>query len=233
MKAIKNVIEDYPVNLLDDIANVGNIGEELQIWSSSLPPDLLPSVEYAIATLTEREADVIHMRYKQGMSWDQIGAEYSVTRERVRQVGNKALRKLSHPSRRLWLVDGVQGVIAKRVISAQENIISNELKKAIDNIASISNTLSETMDKTEFKTAVGECDNCGCNLDMSIETLDLSVRAFNCLYRKDIKTLRKLINLSLDELAKIRNLGERSYNEIVEAVHKKGLRFKGEGKNNS
>ena len=54
-------------------------------------------------TLTEREADVLRLRY--GMSdgrthtLEEVGQQFGVTRERIRQIENKAIRKLRHPSR--------------------------------------------------------------------------------------------------------------------------------------
>ena len=54
-------------------------------------------------TLTEREADVLRMRF--GMydgrthTLEEVGQIFGVTRERIRQIENKAIRKLRHPSR--------------------------------------------------------------------------------------------------------------------------------------
>ena len=54
-------------------------------------------------TLTEREADVLKMRF--GMydgrthTLEEVGQIFGVTRERIRQIENKAIRKLRHPSR--------------------------------------------------------------------------------------------------------------------------------------
>ena len=56
-----------------------------------------------LGTLTEREADVLRMRF--GMydgrthTLEEVGQIFGVTRERIRQIENKAIRKLRHPSR--------------------------------------------------------------------------------------------------------------------------------------
>jgi RNA polymerase primary sigma factor len=56
-----------------------------------------------LATLTPREERIIRMRFGVGMNTDQtleeVGQQFSVTRERIRQIEAKALRKLKHPSR--------------------------------------------------------------------------------------------------------------------------------------
>ena len=56
-----------------------------------------------LATLTPREERVLRMRFGIGMNTDhtleEVGLQFSVTRERIRQIEAKALRKLKHPSR--------------------------------------------------------------------------------------------------------------------------------------
>ena len=60
-------------------------------------------VEDVLTTLTEREAKVIRLRFGIGDGYprtlEEVGAEFQVTRERVRQIEAKALRKLRHPVR--------------------------------------------------------------------------------------------------------------------------------------
>lgn len=65
-------------------------------------------------------------------------------------------------------------------------------------------------------------------LEKSVEELELSVRSFNCLKRANINTVGDLINMTLDELMKIRNLGKKSLDEIIEKVESLGLSFKNE-----
>ncbi len=56
-----------------------------------------------LACLTAREERVLRMRFGIGMNTDhtleEVGQQFSVTRERIRQIEAKALRKLKHPSR--------------------------------------------------------------------------------------------------------------------------------------
>ena len=59
--------------------------------------------------LGEREAEVVRLRFGidggQPMTLEDIGARFGITRERVRQIEQKAMRKLRHPSRRNQLQD--------------------------------------------------------------------------------------------------------------------------------
>ena len=60
-------------------------------------------------------------------------------------------------------------------------------------------------------------------LETSIEDLDFSVRAYNCLKRAGIHTLQDLVNKSESEMMKIRNLGKKSLKEVLEKVRELGL----------
>ena len=60
-------------------------------------------------------------------------------------------------------------------------------------------------------------------LEMSIEELELSVRSSNCLRRADIHTVEQLIERSEEDMAKVRNLGKKSLNEIKKRLSEIGL----------
>lgn len=65
-------------------------------------------------------------------------------------------------------------------------------------------------------------------LETTIEDLDFSVRAFNCLKRAGIHTLQDLVNKSEPEMMKIRNLGKKSLKEVMEKIKDMGLKFRDE-----
>lgn len=65
-------------------------------------------------------------------------------------------------------------------------------------------------------------------LETSIDDLDLSVRAYNCLKRANILTLRDLVDKTENEMMKIRNLGKKSLKEVMDKVKDMGLTFKDE-----
>ena len=65
-------------------------------------------------------------------------------------------------------------------------------------------------------------------LETSIDDLDFSVRAYNCLKRAGILTLRDLVDKSENEMMKIRNLGKKSLKEVLDKVKELGLDFRNE-----
>ena len=86
-----------------------HIGDCIEDGSLPLPADVATAeslkavVEQVLAGLSPREAKVLRMRFGIGMNTDhtleEVGRQFDVTRERIRQIEAKALRKLRHPSR--------------------------------------------------------------------------------------------------------------------------------------
>ncbi len=65
-------------------------------------------------------------------------------------------------------------------------------------------------------------------LKASIDDLELSVRAYNCLKRSNIYSIADLVAYTEQEMSKIRNLGKKSLKEVVDKVKEMGLTFKNE-----
>lgn len=63
-------------------------------------------------------------------------------------------------------------------------------------------------------------------LEMTIEELDLSVRSFNCLKRANINTVEDLIGRTEEDMMKVRNLGRKSLEEVINKIHALGLALK-------
>ena len=117
MNTINPTTLPYPENLLYDI-----FGGE---WEYPRPGDFDGSLEYVLHTLTERERRVLDFRYKEGLTYEEIGKRFCVTRERIRQIHAKSFRKLRHPRRLNYLKYGVSGVIARKTESAREAALAS------------------------------------------------------------------------------------------------------------
>lgn len=63
-------------------------------------------------------------------------------------------------------------------------------------------------------------------LETTIDEMELSVRAYNCLKRAAINTVQDLVNKSEDEMMKIRNLGRKSLKEVMDKIKDMGLSFR-------
>ena len=92
--------EDH--NLLDVLVNTDSPNADRGLINESLSTE----VERALATLTDRERDIIRYFFGIGcpeMTLEEIGEKFGLTRERVRQIKEKAIRRLRHSSRNKFL----------------------------------------------------------------------------------------------------------------------------------
>jgi RNA polymerase primary sigma factor len=104
-------IAQEPISLETPIGEEedSHLGDFIEDKFIPSPPDtvihinLKEQIEEALKTLTEREAKVLKMRFGLGdgneHTLEEVGQQFKVTRERIRQIEAKALRKLKHPSR--------------------------------------------------------------------------------------------------------------------------------------
>ena len=106
MKIAKEPISlETPIGDEED-SHLGDFIEDknaVQPLDSAIQVNLRETTTRVLATLTPREERVLRMRFGIGMNTDhtleEVGQQFSVTRERIRQIEAKALRKLKHPSR--------------------------------------------------------------------------------------------------------------------------------------
>ncbi len=90
----------------DEDSHLGDFIEDENIEApeeAALSSGLTGATGDILDSLTEREAKVIRMRFGIGMNNDhtleEVGKQFDVTRERIRQIEAKALRKMRHPTR--------------------------------------------------------------------------------------------------------------------------------------
>lgn len=107
-----------------------------------------------------------------------------------------------------------------------EEAMALAAKITIEHMNIIAN-LSEIADTTGIMNAKKE-DSKLKKLETSIDDLDFSVRAYNCLKRAGINTLGDLTEKSELEMMKIRNLGKKSLKEVIEKIKDMGLKFRDE-----
>ncbi|PIR61485.1 MAG: RNA polymerase sigma factor RpoD [Candidatus Pacebacteria bacterium CG_4_10_14_0_8_um_filter_43_12] len=103
---------ESPVGTGDDESVLGDfIADEKQVspYDATSQQMLRENIDEVLSALSDREAKVLRMRFglsgNKMMTLEEVGRKFGVTRERIRQIEAKALRKLKHPSRRKKLQD--------------------------------------------------------------------------------------------------------------------------------
>lgn len=108
----------YPENLLTDIG-LALVFDKPEY--TPLEDDRMAGLAHALRTLSEREREMIHLRYEEKKTLQEIGNQHSLSRERVRQVIAKGVRKLRHPSRTVFVRDGLEKTeLALKITCAEE-----------------------------------------------------------------------------------------------------------------
>ena len=105
-------------------------------------------------------------------------------------------------------------ITAKEAISLGAKILNEHLNLFVDlsEEAKAFDVMVERPEKEKEKV-----------LEMTIEELDMSVRSFNCLKRAGIDTVEDLVSRSEDEMIKVRNLGKKSLEEVIQKLESLGL----------
>ena len=100
--------------------------------------------------------------------------------------------------------------LASRIIIEHFEILTK-----LDEIADETGLMKQNVDDSKTKA-----------LEMSIDELEFSVMAYNCLKRANINTLQDLTQKSENEMMKIRNLGKKSLKEVIDKVKELGFSFR-------
>ncbi len=107
-------------------------------------------------------------------------------------------------------------ILPKEALASAAQIIMNNMRLFTDltvNTVSVPYNEPEIDDKSKV-------------LEMTIEELDLSVRAFNCLKRAGINTVAELVQRNQEDMMKVRNLGKKSLEEVEQKLIALGLSLK-------
>ena len=110
-------------------------------------------------------------------------------------------------------------ITAKEAISLAAKILNEHLNLFVD----LTDEAQKTTVMVEREETIKEKV-----LEMTIEELDMSVRSFNCLKRAGIDTVEDLISRTEEDMIKVRNLGKKSLEEVIQKLRSLGLDLKKE-----
>lgn len=198
--------EDPYESLVKDVFCIGN-------ENVSFPVDLKARVDHVLESLTVREQNVIRMRFGfddySKMTLEEVGTEFKVSRDRIRQIEAKALRKLRHPNRAKILKYGLSECKLAEKKEELKMIETEQIhKEQLEEYrANIRKSIESDQDPATLISVVSR--------NITIDELEFSVRTFNCLVRHaKLTSLYDILMLNNTELLKIRNFGRMSLDEV-------------------
>ena len=155
--------------------------------------------------MTEKGESVIGVIPVDSIYSPVLKVNYTVENTRVGQITDYDKLTLE-----VW-TDGT--ISAKEAVSLAAKVLNDHLTLFVDLSEEAANTeiMVEKDDKSHEKI-----------LEMTIEELDLSVRSFNCLKRAGINTVEDLTKKTEEEMMRVRNLGKKSFEEVVNKLHSLG-----------
>ena len=215
---LTRLIEKERKEVLKESVYPYNIFEELEL--EYIDPDIIADFNVILVRLTPREEEFIKLFYKDNLTLEKIGKEHNITRERVRQITAKGLRRIKSLIYNYNRRKEQEMIIQANTLATEDLIIKRQL--LLDEYKKTHNYTEE------MKFYFGEIKNQALNDTTSIESLELSIRAENCLRRAGIKTIDDLCQKTETEMIKIRNLGRKSFKEIKDKLNARGRDFKPE-----
>lgn len=222
-------IAPWPYNLIDDIFQ--------ESFAAPIDDDQTEGLSTALSMLSPRERDALILRYSQNMNLSEIAMQFQVTRERVRQIISKAIRKLRNPIYKNLILYGKKTNQAMTELKNKEAELNNREKSLEAKELYLQEILQEN-EKYAFLNAIAPAqlpddlpddipdtrpDQWGNRFHPSdaFLCLELSVRSYNALLRSDIATVKEILKyIRLGKLHRVRNLGICSCNEIILKVSK-------------
>ena len=123
-----------------DVEPEPEVFDSLPDWMDREQPDQYAELDIkrliaeVLDTLTEREVEVLRWRFWQDLTLEEIAVKLDVTRERVRQIESKAMRKLRHPSRSFKLAPHSLWSEWFKVFARREFKTANERRAALWNV---------------------------------------------------------------------------------------------------
>jgi predicted DNA-binding protein YlxM (UPF0122 family) len=195
------------------------------------------SYEHIMSHFTVNEQTVMNLRYKEAMTYEEIGEKLNMSKQYIQQTQEKCIRKLRHPHWCSILLYGIDN--SAKMNELENSMIETEtrLNEYQAKLKQISMQLDElkTVYKNDLTNNIKEhCSTDTIHIDsafhysrlseVSLYDMYLSTRTYNALHKIGIKTAADLLDMSYNDLLQVRNMGVKSTDEIIEKMQSLGVK---------
>ncbi len=211
-----NICCPYPQNLLLAVLGVDGIAK-------TMPADIETSVDYALATLeNERSAQIIRLRFRDGCTLGTIGLAFGITREGVRQIIVKTLRRLRHPSRAGYLLHGCAELerlaeqrIAEKYGEDRASLLRREAQAGFSGALLPLHDIPDAYDRADAVLRRSRFQ--------TVEEIDLPIRCYNALRRSGITHVWQICFLTPKAATGLKGVGKGLCEMIRDTLLPMGL----------
>lgn len=198
-----DIICDADVEILNPTMTIATLSDNAKL---SMEITVAKGRGYVSAERNKKNENIIGVIPVDSVFTPVRKVNYNVENTRVGQITDYDKLTIE-----VW-TDG--GIRPDEAISLSAKILSEHLRLFIGLTETVSDVEIMVEKEEEQKDKV---------MEMTIEELDLSVRSYNCLKRAGINTVEELIQRNEDDMMKVRNLGKKSLEEVVNKLGELGL----------
>lgn len=191
----------YPYNLL-----LAAKGTAILEFPAVLSEDTLAGLHYALSTLPEKDQELVRLLFVEGKMDQGVMERMGLSAEDYASYKRKVLQKIAYPARWNYIQYGIAGYLKKEVDA--------QYRKGY--LAGYRAAMAESGKDVPPVAEAGI-------LDLPIETMELSRRAYNALHRAGCRYIREVAAMKEEEILRVRCMGPKSAAEIARALQKSGI----------
>ena len=193
--------------------------------SIPIPDDVTERLTEVISELPGDLPKVMFLLYRDGLTLKEAGEELGKSGERVRQLKEKALRMLRNQHRTAYMLligESGEEVYISRMRAeelrekAENDYTCRMMRKEIERLDRLIYAKNKILKDEKERIPIEEWSTLGINL---------SVRAFNALKKANVQTFGQLLAMTYGDIKRIRNMGQKTADEVAEEVGRAGFKL--------
>ena len=170
-----------------------------------------------LSTFIKGYQEILMMRYRDNMTYREIGEKFDLSAERIRQIEKKIIVRMKHPSR-------LQNMFVSKLITKNDALkreIQESKKLHLSNMYRIK-AMEKMLQEDDLARLDQEVESWSI-INTPIEEMKLSHRLYNCLKKANINYVGNITELKeYNDIVSIKNLGKKCVHELLDVMDELG-----------